>query len=459
MPGFAQAFADPGLGDLDVTSAGKPQRPAILRNDIDAVLMLDGNGWVTDVNPHAQRLLGIGVHERPKAQAHLQDLIVALQAAGGGRFTTLPLVALNLDGLLLLNSALGESHGDAALDLIGNVVQPQYARCGLLARVATNQYLAKLPHTSHPADAAVSVSGGRVHAARFPASSRGAVAVNDAPPLSDGDYVRAPRLAADLSEAIQSQALSVHFQPQYEIPGGRGCGVEALVRWTLPSGQSVAPGSFIPRAERNGDIGALDAWVLKTACTTALRWRGVGTEPLTLSVNVSDREIGREHARMLDDVLRISGFPSHRLELEIGEGPVVSNSSEVKECVKQWKQLGVRIAVCHGSAIYSSLEYLSQMSVDRLKLDRSLIHGMTQNPQTASKVRAIIAVCAEFKVDVVAEGVESESQLAMLKDFDCPRAQGFLLARPMPPVQAQVVLGKKWGNLAIEAQNRQALAR
>jgi EAL domain-containing protein (putative c-di-GMP-specific phosphodiesterase class I) len=114
------------------------------------------------------------------------------------------------------------------------------------------------------------------------------------------------------------------------------------------------------------------------------------------------------------------------------------------------KHLGVRIAVTHKAANYSSLDYLSRTPVDRLKLDKSLIQGMTRQPRTAATVRAIIALGSELQVDVIAEGVETPAQLTMLKDFDCPHAQGFLLARPMPAVQAQVVLGKTWGNLQQE---------
>jgi EAL domain-containing protein (putative c-di-GMP-specific phosphodiesterase class I) len=240
----------------------------------------------------------------------------------------------------------------------------------------------------------------------------------------------------------------VHFQPQYELPGGRGCGAEALVRWTLASGRSLAPDLFVPIAERSGNLEALDAWVLKTACATALRWRGPGADRLTLSVNVADREICGHYSRTLADTLRSSRFPANRLELEIGEGPIIANSPGVEQCLRQWKQLGVRIAVSHRTANYSSLNYLSRMAVDRLKLHKSLIHSMTQHRRTASTVQAIVSLGSELKVDVIAEGVETQSQLDMLRAFRCPQAQGFLLARPMPAVQAQVVLAKSWGNLA-----------
>jgi EAL domain-containing protein (putative c-di-GMP-specific phosphodiesterase class I) len=176
-------------------------------------------------------------------------------------------------------------------------------------------------------------------------------------------------------------------------------------------------------------------------------------------VNVSDRQLGAHYPRMLAEVLRAVRFPAQRLELEIGEGPIIANSAQVEACLKECKQLGVRIAVCHRTGNYSTLDYLARNAVDRLKLDKSLIHRMTHDRSMASTVRAIIALCAELNVEVIAEGVETHPQLAMLRDFDCPRGQGFLLARPMPALQAQVVLGKTWGNLPVAVtQDRRAAA-
>jgi EAL domain-containing protein (putative c-di-GMP-specific phosphodiesterase class I) len=441
QPAPSGALALPGDG---ATPDARPQLPVLQRSSLDAVLLLDGKGWVTDLDPQARTLLGMGAQRRPQGQAHLQDLIFALQAAGQDRCRSLPLVALNLDGLLSLNSQPGGRFGDAALEFIASVVQPQFARCGLLARLGANQYLAIAPHMSPSADAAVSVGGSwRAPAERKLAVTFGAAAINDADLLAGP----AERSADDLREAIERRALSVHFQPQYELASGRGCGAEALSRWTLASGRIVTPDRFIPVAERDGSIAALDAWVLQTACAAALRWRGPGADRFTLAVNVPDVQVGTEYSRMLAQILRICRFPPQRLELEIGEGLIISNSGALRECLRQWKRLGVRIAVSHRSGNYSTLDYLARTPVDRLKLDKLLVHRMTHHRGTASTVQAVIALGAQLKVDVIAEGVETPAQLAMLREFNCPHAQGFLLARPMPASQARVVLAKPWGNL------------
>ena len=156
--------------------------------------------------------------------------------------------------------------------------------------------------------------------------------------------------------------------------------------------------------------------------------------------------------------MRSSRFPPHRLELEIDEEPIISNDASVRYFLEQWQQLGVRLAVNHRSANYSSLNYLSRMKVDRLKIDKALVHKMTQHRRTAATVQAIIALGAEFDVAVIAEGVETKTQLAMLGEFDCPQAQGYLLARPMPAVQAKLVLDKTWGNLGTAHQGRASVA-
>ncbi len=251
----------------------------------------------------------------------------------------------------------------------------------------------------------------------------------------------------DLGDAIQRQALNVHFQPQYDLMSGRGCGVEALARWTLTNGRTLSPGVFIPIAERNGSIGALDAWILEKACSTAAAWRGRDAERLTLSVNVSNGQISRAFSHTLTSILERSRLPAARLELEIEEGPLLANNPSTIECLRQWKQLGIRIAVHHRSANYSSLSYLSHVAVDRLKLDKSVIHRMTHDGPTAAMVHATIALGAALGVDVIAEGVETKVQLNMLKSLGCRHAQGYLLARPMPAVQAQLALRKAWGNL------------
>lgn len=254
------------------------------------------------------------------------------------------------------------------------------------------------------------------------------------------------RLELDLADALRRHALSVQYQPQYEVSTGRGCGVEALARWGLASGEMVSPSRFVPIAEQSGMIHELGAWVLQSACEAGATWCSRSVPLSTLSVNVSALQIDEHFCSVLVSTLKHSGFPGNRLELEITESALIRNTERTIEYLQEWKRLGIRIAVDDFGTGYSSLSYLSRLPVDRLKLDQSLIQRMTLDAKGAAVTRSIVSLGAELGVDVMAEGVETEQQFQMLADLGCPTVQGYLLGRPMSATQAQVVLLKTWGN-------------
>jgi EAL domain-containing protein (putative c-di-GMP-specific phosphodiesterase class I) len=249
----------------------------------------------------------------------------------------------------------------------------------------------------------------------------------------------------DLSHAIDHGELTLHYQPQFEVRGGRVCGVEALARWFQANGDSIEPCVFIPLAEQTGLIGALGAWVLQNACETVAGWRTPGEPPTTLCVNVSTRQIDRNMCSVIQRAVEHARFPAKQLELEITESSLMRNPDAALECLRQWKELGVRIAIDDFGAGYSSLSYLSRLPVDRLKLDKSLIRRLTTESKDAVIVRSIIALGKDLGVSVIAEGVETEQQLQMLQELGCLQVQGYLLARPGPPEGVQALLRSRWG--------------
>lgn len=253
------------------------------------------------------------------------------------------------------------------------------------------------------------------------------------------------RLESGLCRAIQNRELTLHYQPQFEIRGGLACGVEALVRWKLAGGEAISPSTFIPLAEQNGMITELGAWVLEEACRTVVTWGDPGESPPTLCVNVSTQQISKEFTATLARVLEITGFPADRLELEITESVLLQNAALTLECIAAWKRLGIRVAVDDFGTGYSSLCYLSQLPVDRLKVDKSLVHSIATEPRDAAIVRTVISLGRELGFTVLAEGVETEAQLEMLADLGCQQVQGFLTARPAPAMEAQALLRKNWG--------------
>jgi EAL domain-containing protein (putative c-di-GMP-specific phosphodiesterase class I) len=268
--------------------------------------------------------------------------------------------------------------------------------------------------------------------------------------LMDGSFL----LELDLAQALRLRTLHVEYQPQFDLSNGQGCGVEALARWVRSNGEIIAPSVFIRLAERSGLIRALGEWVLQSACATAGAWCSRPAQQTTLSVNVSALQIDEEFSGVIERTLKQTGFLANQLELEITESALMANPALSIDYLKAWKQLGVRIAMDDFGTGYSSLSSLSRLPVDRLKLDRSLIHRMTLDKKGAAVVRLIVSLGAELEMDVLAEGVETEEQLRMLTDMGCPQAQGYLLGRPMAAEQAQVALGDTWGDRAMPAGAR-----
>jgi EAL domain-containing protein (putative c-di-GMP-specific phosphodiesterase class I) len=367
---------------------------------------------------------------------HVTDLIGCLTLRNGDHCAALPLIAMDPYGARLPDGALTEA-----------------ANHGSIVRITPDDFLVVLPDPTQPAHAAIAVEHilHSIETARWPAPILPA-APAAAPIRVDSSHRM--KHGPSLGDAMQRHALSVHYQPQFDVKTGRGCGVEALARWVLCSGESIAPSVFIPVAERSGLIHALGAWMLDSACETAYAWCSRDAQRTTLSVNVSALQIDEDFNAVLGRTLEKSHFPAKQLELEITESALIANPELTIGYLKQWKEMGVRIAMDDFGTGYSSLSYLSRLPVDCLKLDQSLVHRMTQDVKTAAVARLIVSMGAELGIDVVAEGVETERQLAMLTEIHCPRVQGFLLGRPMPAKQAQIALRKPWGNRAPPTPSR-----
>ena len=390
---------------------------------------------------------------------------------------------VNLDAFRLLEEGLGRTLGDDVLRSVSDTVLTAAEDPRAVARIGADEFLVVLSGLSHSFDASAPVQrildaiatprsvGGQE--LRITASAGIAVYPDDGHDLEtllqkscaamheiksrsrgqlrfySGDVTRQAQrrlhLETGLRKAIQDRELTVHYQPQFEIGGGRACGLEALVRWMPPGAEAIEPSIFVPLAEQAGLISALGAWVLEEACGTVARWLGPREEPPTLCVNVSTHQISREFSTCLERALALTGFPPTSLELEITESVLIQSPDQALECLAAWKRLGVRIAVDDFGTGYSSLSYLSQLPVDRLKIDKSLVHNMTSETKDAAIVRAVISLGRELGFTVLAEGVETEAQLEMLRELGCQQVQGFLMGRPVCASEARELLKKHWG--------------
>ncbi len=239
---------------------------------------------------------------------------------------------------------------------------------------------------------------------------------------------RRKELERDLRRALAEGGLEVHYQPIWGLVPHRIVGAEALVRWHHPEYGMVPPAEFIPLAESEGMIGELGAWVLRVACARAARWPG-----LCLAVNLSPEQVRRPGlVELVTTVLAETGLPPNRLELEITEGLLLQDTAATLATIGRLRGLGVGVALDDFGSGYSSLSYLRRFPFSKLKIDRSFIAGMAADAGTAAIVQAVMALGRSLAMRVVAEGVETEEQLELLRAMHCDEVQGFLLGRPSP---------------------------
>ena len=250
------------------------------------------------------------------------------------------------------------------------------------------------------------------------------------------------QLEHDLQMAITGNQFELHYQPQQRLDG-QIVGVEGLIRWRHPERGLVAPGAFISVAEESEIIVPIGHWVLRTACEQLAAWKGdPRCQQVQVSVNVSARQF-RQHdfvARVVE-VLRETGAPAHLLKLELTESLVLDDVDDTIAKMDQLKTKGVRFSVDDFGTGYSSLAYLTRLPLHQLKIDQSFVRNLGSRPSDDVIVQTIIGMGRNLDLEVIAEGVETEAQKAILAGHGCDLYQGYLLARPMPVADFERSLG------------------
>jgi EAL domain-containing protein (putative c-di-GMP-specific phosphodiesterase class I) len=249
------------------------------------------------------------------------------------------------------------------------------------------------------------------------------------------------RIELDLRRALDTNAFRLAYQPLLSCRDNRIVGFEALLRW--PEGWSPqSPAAFIPVAEESGLMAPLGAWVLETACRYAAGW----SKPLKIAVNLSPMQF--RHADVVSVVkgaLLKSGLEPERLELEVTEGIWLQNSDAVLDQLAQLRAMGVSIALDDFGTGYSSLAYLWKFPFDSVKIDRSFVSEMQDEPKAAAIVQTVLALAKTLQLVVTAEGVETEAQAKSLAEAGCDLAQGYLFGRPMEPSGATALIDADCG--------------
>ena len=245
---------------------------------------------------------------------------------------------------------------------------------------------------------------------------------------------RRVQLEARLKHALARNELALHYQPKLEILSGRLVGWEALLRWQSAELGMVSPEEFIPVAEHTGLILPIGDWVLREACRQLRAWQDAGLMTGTMAVNLSTRQFRQKDlAEEVSVALRDTGLAPGDLELEITESSIMDNLATAATVLAELERLGIRIAVDDFGTGYSSLSYLKSFPIHCLKIDRSFINDIPGDDNDTVIVRTIIALAGNLGLTVVAEGVETDAQLAYLRANHCDQAQGYLFSRPLPP--------------------------
>lgn len=248
------------------------------------------------------------------------------------------------------------------------------------------------------------------------------------------------QLRADLELGIAAGQLVLHYQPVVTLQTGDVTGFEALVRWQHPTRGLLQPGQFVPIAEQSGLIVDLGAWVLREACRAGARMQTSWARP-SVAVNVAAQQLAEDDVvTHVVDALATSGLPADRLVLEVTESVVLSDLGLVMGRLHALRGLGVRVAIDDFGTGYSSLAYLSRLPLDVLKVDKSFIDKVTEDPQDAMVTRSIIAMSTTMNLSTVAEGVETAAQADWLRAAGCPSAQGFLYSPAVPEDRARAML-------------------
>ena len=265
-------------------------------------------------------------------------------------------------------------------------------------------------------------------------------------------------LECDLRRALERDELTLEFQPQFEFAAGRIAGAEALVRWRHPRLGPVPPTEFIPLAESSGLIVPLGAWVLQEACRQTRFWRDAGLPHLPMAVNLSLAQCrSGDLANSTWRALHASGLEPRALEFEVTESLFLSPGNVYLNDLYRLRARGVRVSIDDFGTGYSSLGRLRQLPVDQIKIDRSFVAGLGHSPDAEAIVCAVIRLGRSLGLRVVAEGVETDAQCAFLRAEGCDAAQGFHIARPLPPNEFAALL--KESSIASEVTNGSTSAR
>jgi len=402
--------------------------------------------------------------------------------------TGFAILFLDMDRFKIINDSLGHPFGDRVLQLVAERLQTCLRQTDMLCRLGGDEFVIYL----HGGDAAVAESVARrilddmlkpfmldsmgfsiqcsIGIALYPqdgtslddlikqsdtamyrVKERGRGSYGFYQPQMNANLLARMQMEHAMRQALGLQRMAVHYQPQVNMATGRITGAEALIRWTDPEFGSVSPGVFIPLAEESGYIVTLGAWVMEQAVREAAVWMHSGM-PIMISVNVSALEFRQpDFVERITRLLAVHQLPPTLLELELTETILLQDAQEMEQRLRVLADLGIGLAIDDFGTGYSSLAYLKKLPIHKLKIDQSFVRGLPDDDGDRAIVSAIISMGRALHIEVVAEGVETETQQAVLQQMQCEHYQGFLCAPGLPAEKFRAMLREP---LPLKAQGK-----
>jgi EAL domain-containing protein (putative c-di-GMP-specific phosphodiesterase class I) len=246
-------------------------------------------------------------------------------------------------------------------------------------------------------------------------------------------YFEKLSLETGIHRALDKQEFHLVYQPQINLGTGEIVGVEALLRWQHPEHGAISPSEFIPFAEESGLIVDIGYWVIKSACAELSRWRIAGLPDIRVSINVSARQlVEKDIVTNIIKIIKDYDIPGDCLELEITENAIMDDMDSIIRKLKELASHGIKVAIDDFGTGYSSLSYLHKLPIHTLKIDRTFLKESRINKGDNTIINTIVAMAKGLGLNVIAEGVETQSQLDYLRQIECLEAQGFLFGKPLP---------------------------
>jgi diguanylate cyclase (GGDEF)-like protein len=412
-----------------------------------------------------------------------KDYLTRVAAESQRNMQTLAILFLDLDNFKRINDTMGHQAGDKLLkafadrlssrlretDMLAHPVNDHSGE--LVARLAGDEFIILLQDTLGPGDAqkvAIRIIGSlsepfivnqqEIHIstsigiALFPTDGddgnellkNADIAMYSAKKLGRNNYqyyssemneeaMNKLKIESRLRRAVENNELELYFQPQMNLATGLIIGVESLLRWRDEELGQVSPEVFIPIAEEFGLIIPISEWVILGACRQARTWQDTYHHPLMMSVNISAVHFnGQDLEGVIAKSLKETGLDPQHLELELTETSILQDPDQATRTLIAFKQMGLQISLDDFGTGYSSLSYLMKLPIDKLKIDKSFIQHMKADTSGASIVSAIIAMAHSLELSVIAEGVELEEHMQLLRKMHCDMVQGYFIARPLP---------------------------